>query len=677
MKNFKCLTICCLFLITASVTTAAAFAGATQPGSGLSMDQLGRDLSIQLQIPLFDPDFSETPVASLGTTPILLKELTPSLTPSKKILFWDINTSAEDLSEQFKKALDDRIKQEQADPKQLVLYADEKIHEGPLLALAVPLFSNLFAETPVALINDVPVTVAEFSKDLQSVHNEVANNDAMSGAEENIQRLMQRMITVRLVEQEARNIGFDQTETFKKQATEFAEKTLLYAILNKQVEGLALDEAAVDKLYHQISLQGKFQSYRFKLEVDATAFRDALKTGGNFDNLIADAVAQGKAVKEEQQGYIKFKDLLSNIAVEANNIEVGGISQIFRKADGFLIFKLLDRKFVEDPQALEFAKQDVWKKQTATAGSKYVTEMIEAHAKFDEQAQESLDFNKIKGSNPDITLGEALQPLLKDHRALVRVDEGVPEVLTVADLAGKIKETYFHGTDIPLNAEETNKKNEEILQDALFRIVGTMEAKKLGLDKTTDYRLKVAEFERRTLFDIFMQKVVTPDVKFTEEEVKAYYDSHQKDYMTPAMFRIKSLPFYKEQDAQKAAEKLRNGSDFKWVSANTEGLVDIQNKDLLQFDRNILSLSSLPQSLQQRAAEAKRGVTLVYSEPNNFYYVLYFEDVFSPEPKPYEQVRKELLNIVYRERVKKSLDEWVEKLKEAYETKVFLVAENH
>ena len=89
------------------------------------------------------------------------------------------------------------------------------------------------------------------------------------------------------------------------------------------------------------------------------------------------------------------------------------------------------------------------------------------------------------------------------------------------------------------------------------------------------------------------------------------------------------------------------------------------------------SLSSLPQNLQQRAAEAKHGDTLVYSEPNNFYYVLYFEDVFSPEPKPYEQVRKELLNIIYRERVKKSLDEWVEKLKEAYETKIFLVAKNH
>ena len=162
------------------------------------------------------------------------------------------------MSEQFKQALDDRIKQEQADPKQLVLYADSNIHEGSLLNLNVPLFLDLFAETPVAFVNNDPITVAEFSQDLQSVHSDMANSEAMSGSAEKIESLMQRMIAVRLVEQEARNIGFDQTSAFRKQADEYAQKTLLYALLNKQMEGLALDDAAVDDLYHKISLQGKF-----------------------------------------------------------------------------------------------------------------------------------------------------------------------------------------------------------------------------------------------------------------------------------------------------------------------------------------------------------------------------------------------------------------------------------
>ncbi|WP_029912616.1 peptidyl-prolyl cis-trans isomerase [Pelobacter seleniigenes] len=677
MKFSKRLTVLSLFLLITSAASAMAFAGADQHSGGMSVDELGRDLAVELQIPLFDPSFAETPVASVQQQPVFLKDLTPALEQSQKILFWNRDTSPAELSRQFKQALDDRVKSSQTQPEQLTLYAATAIENGQLLRVSVPLFSPLFAETPVALVNEVPVTVAEFSQDLQSVHSEFSTNETASNADQNIQQLMERMIAVRLVEQEARNIGFDQTSQFRSQATEFAQKSLLYSLLNKQVEDLTLDEAQVNELYEKISLQGKFASFRFQQEADVTALQNAYKAGGDFDTLIAAAVAKGQAVPEQQQDYIPFKNLLTNIAAEASNMEIGAVSQIFRKADGFLIFKLLDKKFIEDPKALEFARNNVWKKQTATAGSAYIDSIIAAHTEYDTAAMDSLDFSKIKTANPDISLGDALQPLLTDQRTLVTIDEGTPATLTVAELAEKIKETYFHGVDTALDAKEANLKKEELLEDILFRIVGTAEAEKLGLHETAEYRRKIAEFERKTLFDIFMQKVITPEVRLTEDEIKGYYDSHLQDYMTPAMFRIKSLPFYSEQDAQSAAEKLRSGSDFKWVSANADGLVAVQNKDLLQFDRNILSLSSLPQNLQQQAAATKRGDTLLYADPNNFFYVLYFEDVFAAEPRPYQQVRKELLNIVYQNKVKKTLDEWVAKLKDAYETRIFLAAKSH
>lgn len=203
-------------------------------------------------------------------------------------------------------------------------------------------------------------------------------------------------------------------------------------------------------------------------------------------------------------------------------------------------------------------------------------------------------------------------------------------------------------------------------------MAGTLEAQKLGLDQRADYLREIEEFERRTLFDIFMQKVITPDIRLTEEEIRGYYDAHQKDYQTPTMFKLKSLPFYREADAQDAVNKLNSGSDFNWVSANVEGRVGIQDENLLKFDSNILSLTALPGSLQDQAAKAQRGQSLLYEEPDSFYYVLYFENVYPAEPKSYDQVRKEILELAYQEKVTSTLDEWVIKLKEVYETKVFL-----
>ncbi len=78
--------------------------------------------------------------------------------------------------------------------------------------------------TPVALVNGEPVTVAEFAHDLESVHGEIMGDHAHSGADANLQRLVERLISVRLIEQEARNIGLDQTGAFRKQADEFCRK---------------------------------------------------------------------------------------------------------------------------------------------------------------------------------------------------------------------------------------------------------------------------------------------------------------------------------------------------------------------------------------------------------------------------------------------------------------------
>jgi len=670
MKLMQQLTTLCIVTMLLC-TSSLAFGPAGQAPAG-KPPALGDDLAIELNVPLFAAEFADLPVATVAGTLLPLAELTPQLEKTSTFLFWESDTSGDELTAQFNQALATRIQQLTDNPSQVVQFTRGQINDQHRLKIDIPLFSEPFASVPVATIDGEPITVAEFSEDLQAVHSEASGDHADSGMRDNIQKLIERLITVRLIELEARNIGFDQAPSFQRQVANHAQKTLLYGLLNLHAASVALDENAVDELYRQVSLEAKLESYRFRSEADAQKLLDAVDNGEDFTILIAAAVKEGKAVGSDDQGYTKLKDLLVNIAKAASSMEIGDVSEVFRQADGFVLFRLLDRRFVEDSKALQFARNKVLETQRARAGTDYINQLIDDYVTFNEDAREDLDFAAIKQANPDILLSAALEPLLKDQRVLASVPQGNPDQVTVAEVAKRIKEAFFHGTDIALKPAEVNETKNDIIQDMLFRIAGTLEAKKLGLDQRPDYQREITEFERRTLFDIFMQKVITPEISFSEENVQSYYQEHLDEYQTPAMLKFQSLPFYRQEDAESAAEKLRKGSDFKWVSANSEGLVDVQDKDLLEFDKNILSLNALPEGLQAQAAQAERGDTLIHAEPNNFYYVLYFENVYPPEPKPFKQVRDGILKIVYQQEVEATLEQWVEKLKEAYPTQVYL-----
>ena len=248
-----------------------------------------------------------------------------------------------------------------------------------------------------------------------------------------------------------------------------------------------------------------------------------------------------------------------------------------------------------------------------------------------------------------------------------------PLTITVGDLVAEVGSRSFHGADKAQSLQKLNKKKDITITNMLFKITGELEARHLGLDKTPEFTQKVEDFERSLVFNTFMQKVVLPDVKITAEEVRSYYEEHIDEFSSPAMLRMNSLVFTDRQDAENALDKLRKGADFRWVSANASGFVPPDTEGLLPFDEKLLSLTSLPEDLQESARKAQTGDALLYADPEGpFYYVLLIEKIFAPEPQPYEKARDAVSKIVYNQKTEQLLKEWTTKLKAGYETKIFL-----
>ena len=146
-----------------------------------------------------------------------------------------------------------------------------------------------------------------------------------------------------------------------------------------------------------------------------------------------------------------------------------------------------------------------------------------------------------------------------------------------------------------------------MLDTILDRRPVRMEALRQGIDTSEEYKDMVGKYKNSVLFGVFLEKVIRPGIRLEEKELKAYYEEHITDFSSPEMMRIKSLVFSKKDRAEEAIRKLEAGTDFSWLGANAEGIVDDKEEELLKFEGNIVVVDALPPDLQKVVSGAKSG----------------------------------------------------------------------
>ncbi len=543
---------------------------------------------------------------------------------------------------------------------------------GTKKILQVPLFSEKYAQLPVAMVNEEPITLAEFTRELATVHSGMG--DSETPASQNFSKLLERLIEIKLIKQEALNIGFDRTPAVQNQIEEFELKTLVQHLLAKQVRDLQVDKDAVEELYQQMAIEVNLSVYNFQQQADAETLIKELQNGGDFKLLADTLVAEGKGEKSGGDAeYVKLNDLLPNVAKAVFSMDIGAVSVIFKTEKGFVVFKLEDRRTYEDQQVRLAAKNRVLQETSRQKQMDYLNDLIEKYATFDDEVMASLDFAKFLAEDPEATRTEVFSRLGNDQRALVTLINGnETTTITVAEVAGALQASLYHGGE-RIDADQLNNQKITYIKNRLTALTGRMEAEQQNIQNSVAYLEAVKKFKEQLLFDTFMAKAVIPGLVVSEEEVHKYYNNHLQDYSSPMMIKMSSLIFTNPQDAQEAVNKLQAGSDFKWVSANMTGLADKNNKNILALGDNLLTETALPKDLQKKVKGARQGDIFFYAGPDELYYTLVVESVFPPRTKDYEDVRQEVGKIVYGQKINAAFKEWVRKLKEVYETKIFIV----
>jgi hypothetical protein len=553
--------------------------------------------------------------------------------------------------------------------------SEPRAEEEILINLQVPLFSPLFASTPVASVEDEPILLKELTRTIASSH--VGRTDAATPVEKDYGKLLDRLLTTKLILQEARNIGLDELPAVAARIDDFAKRLLIGNLMSRELQSVEPDPAEVDRLYGRMSREFLLTTLHFEREEDALAFQEQYAAEGDFSLVAMRLFEEGRATGElGSERYVRLKDLLPEVAQTADRLEVGSVSQIFRApGGGFLVFLVRDIRPYEDPNLREEARRKIIEPLRVERARKYAEMLEQKHATIDWELLAEVSLEPRKTGLPFFRREVPVdyEALVSDDRVLATVHSQEPFTITVATLAQKLERSFFHGVGKALEGrKDLDQRKMKTFKNMLFERTAPMEARQQGLDQEEEYRDAVDQKTTSILFGTFIRRVIAPDVTISEEEARTYYSEHVDDFSSPKMVRLNGLAFDTLPDAESALDKLRRGADFRWVSANTTGQVDPEAWEVLDFDNVLLSVSSLPEDLQHAAQGARPGDSLLYSGPDEIHYVILVAKVFPPKPQAYEDVRQDIAESIAAERVKDLIEDWGVKLREAYEPRVFL-----
>lgn len=501
----------------------------------------------------------------------------------------------------------------------------------------------------VATVSGEPITLDEFNRELT-----LAQGTSKP-------ELLRRLININLIAQEAKRIGLDELPEIKNMVDAFSKVTLREELMERRVKDIKADEKEIEKLYREWIKEWKVSSILLEKEDDAKKMAEEIKAGKNFDELLKQFVAEGKAKRGEQGEYLRVKDIDPQIVNVVSKMKVGSVSPIIPIKSGFVILRFEDVRYSEDPEAMKQAKDEALKRKKVLALNDYNNALIKQYAKLNQDVLNSLNYEaKTPG----------FEALLKDKRVIAEIRGESP--ITVGELSQHLKMQFYHGIESAIESKKLNSKKASALEEMVYKRVFRKEALRLGLEKTESYKGKVNEYEKSVLFGAFVNKVIVPDIKLKEEEMKDYYNRHIKEYTLPEMMKIYGLVFAKREDAEGAIERLRKGTEFQWLAANAEGQVDKNTKGLLDFEGKLITTKDLPEGVPKAIHGARAGDFRLYESADGLFYVLAIQDVISPKPRSYEEVKEIVSKNVFDEKVRKALEDYVEKLRAVSDVKIYL-----
>ena len=233
----------------------------------------------------------------------------------------------------------------------------------------------------------------------------------------------------------------------------------------------------------------------------------------------------------------------------------------------------------------------------------------------------------------------------------------------------------------PLTQEEMRK----LLDRMVIRSLLYQEALRKGLDKDQEVLFRLEEARKKILTRALLDKKITSSLHYTDEDLKEYYQTHQKDYTIPELASGQVILIYKfdrngndkTNEAQKLAleikERMKKGENYRDLHKLylKKTSLSIQPSQFSNLTRAILERDN-PNYAKVVFSLNKGEVGM--GETKDRFFVVKVTEKHPPRLKPFKEVKNEVEVVFQNRKGRQILKGYIDTLKKA--TKIETYYEN-
>ncbi len=496
----------------------------------------------------------------------------------------------------------------------------------------------------VATVNGDSITTDMMAEELGRIH--MMQTEAVTRADYNPEKLLQKLVNNRLIVQEAEAIGLADDTVITKAVRGYREN-LAYRVLLRESLPDTFTVSDAD-LQRDFSRHYERFDVRFLCVPDSTQavhLADSIRHGAPMDALARELSVD----KYKDNGGLSTEHVLRTLPVDLRPTfasskpgDLIGPVPMWRVWATFRV----EARHPADPAAFDSVKNDVAELIVEEKRNSYRREYLDHLRSYLPVFVDSVQVDSIITR---MILGVEDPPFLAATVAASRS-------LTLAELRNK----YIHRAS-GRNDRFPQAVLHEVLDDQIAILLLKEAASREEYVTRPAFDEPAKAYRDSLLVVDYLEDVVAPMAKVSDADVAAFYEQNQARYHSPNQYKIASITRKAEDEAAADYQQVTGGTDFAWLAKRNS--IDAYKEK--GGERNWLEAGTFPAEIRAELDSLPLGGVARPAKVDEGYIIMRILDRKSGELLPLEKVSERIRSALTQQRQTQAIDETLRALRES------------
>lgn len=511
----------------------------------------------------------------------------------------------------------------------------------------------------IAIVDGYPVLEQDLIYSITILHR---REGLKPGVELNLLQYANKLIDERLLIEDARRMGMDESPAVKQKVDEFILRESIVKLREEEIlKKISVSDEEIIAKYKNDEEEYNLGIIELENEEDAIKVNNLLKEGADFKELIEQYSTH---ISKKDGGNIKIrrKFMKPDLFNVVSGLKPGDISEYYKIDNKYYIAKLIERKEAADEDIEKFRegiRRALLKQKEADRSNEYLKQLKE---KRDIKINRDilLEIRNVKFEPESVEISK----WIKDKRNVVEL-EGY--ALTAGELVSMIMQTKQKRLFSAAGEFDVEKAAEDAINTWIDYRVVDIEALSRQYHKKTELFDRVESYRNQLMKDAYIRGVIIPKIKINDELLRNYYNNNPDKYLKPQRFRIQQITVQSMEEALEIEKSLKEGTDFSWL-AKRRSLDPAKEKG---GDVGWVSLEDFPESIRKEISGLNIGdISPIFKYREGFVIVKILEKS-KKEIQPFEAVKALVQQEYFNEQFNMVYAQTIDELKKTAEIVIF------